>query len=42
MIVIHVMETAERLITPALAERLGTMPGVIVTGARAYLVPVAR
>lgn len=28
------METAERLITPALAQRLAAMPAVIVTGAR--------
>jgi len=41
MIIMHAMETAEQLITPALAERLGTMPAVIVTGARAHLVPAA-
>jgi len=33
MIIVHAMENVERLVTRALAERLGAMPAVIVTGA---------
>lgn len=34
MIIIHAMVTLPRLVEPALAERLRTMPAVVVTGAR--------